>query len=331
MKAPAFWQRDGLLPRLLAPAAWIYAAATARRVARPGWRAPVPVICCGNASAGGTGKTTLALELGARLAAHGRAVAFLTRGYGGGGGIFRVAGQDAAAAGDEALLLAETAPTYVGADRAATARLAIADGADVLVLDDGLQNPSLAKDLSLLVIDGEQGFGNGRVIPAGPLREPVAAAARRCGAAVLIGVDRTGALALLPPELNVLRASLRADARAEALRGRRVLAFAGIGRPAKFAETLRAAGVEVAALRGFADHHRYSPAELHDLLEAADRLGAVAVTTPKDAVRLPAALRARVAVVGVTLDWDDAATLDRLLAGVARGGGAAGGGARGGA
>ena len=314
MKAPAFWQRDGLLPALLAPLAAVYAAATARRVAAQGWRAPVPVVCCGNATAGGTGKTTLALDLGARLAARGLRVGFLTRGYGGRvAGAARVGDDTAAAVGDEALLLAALAPTYVGANRAASARLAVADGAQVLVMDDGLQNPTLAKDLSLLVIDGEAGFGNGRVIPAGPLREPVGAAAARCQAAVLIGADRTGARTHLPPHLPVLAASLHAGPEAAALAGRRVLAFAGIGRPAKFRQSLLEAGLDVAELRGFADHHRYNEAELRRILADSGRISALPVTTPKDAVRLPAAWRDRVAVVGVRLEWADPAGLDALL------------------
>ena len=188
---PGFWGRDGVLPRLLSPLAAVTAAVTAWRVARPGWRAPVPVICCGNVTVGGAGKTTVALDLGARLAARGRAVHFLLRGYGGSvRGPHRVAAGDTAArVGDEALLLAEVAPTWIGADRAASARAAVAAGAQVLVMDDGLQNPGLHKDLSLLVVDGASGFGNGRVLPAGPLREPVAAGAARCQAAVLIGPD----------------------------------------------------------------------------------------------------------------------------------------------
>lgn len=319
MRAPGFWQRDGVVPALLAPLGALYGRATARRVARPGWRAPVPVICCGNAGAGGAGKTTLALDLGRRLAGRG-AVAFLTRGYGG-----RVraplrvdpARHDAALVGDEALLLAEVAPTYVSPDRAAGARLAVAEGAGALVLDDGLQNPTLRKDLSLLVIDGAAGFGNGRLIPAGPLREPVAAAAVRCAAAVLIGADATGALAVLPPALPVLRAALAPAPEIAALMGRRVLAFAGIGRPDKFFAMLQQAGVTLAGRAAFADHHRYTPAELRRLRQEAARLGAMLVTTPKDAARLAADARTGVQVVGVRLLWQDAAALDRLLATVA--------------
>lgn len=320
MRPPAFWQHGdtSVAARVLAPLATVYAAATARRVARPGWRAPVPVICCGNAVAGGSGKTTLALELGRRLLARGRDVAFLTRGYGGRmGATTRVDPDrhDVGAVGDEALLLAGVAPTYVAADRAEGARAAVADGAGVLVMDDGLQNPGLMKDLSFLVIDGWAGFGNGRVIPAGPLREPVSAAAARCTAAVLIGADRTGAAtACLPPDLPVLHAALVPDPATRALAGRRVFAFAGIGRPGKFFATLRDAGAVIAGTRGFADHHRFTGAELHAVLDEANRLGAVAVTTPKDATRLPVVMRERVHVAGVDLEWTQPDRLDALLA-----------------
>jgi tetraacyldisaccharide 4'-kinase len=315
MRAPGFWRHDGVLARLLSPLGAVYGAVTARRVARPGWQAPVPVLCCGNATAGGTGKTTLALDLGARLIARGLRVAFLTRGYGGKeDGAVRVEKHHSAAdVGDEALLLAQMAPCFVGADREAGARAAVADGAQVLVMDDGLQNPGLVKSASLLVVDGAEGFGNGFVIPAGPLRETVMRAATRCRAAVLIGEDRRGAAAMLPPGLALLRASLRSTGEVAAYRGRRVFAFAGIGRPEKFFETLEAAGVVLAGRRAFADHHAYGNAELQAVLDAADGLDAVPVTTPKDAVRLPMEFRVRVGTVGVRLVWEDAAEIEVLL------------------
>ena len=313
MTPPAFWQRDGVLPWLLAPAAAVAAGHTARRVARPGWRAPVPVLCCGNAGVGGTGKTTLALDLARRLGARGVAVHCLTRGYGGRSkGVLRVdpARHDAELVGDEPLLLAAVAPTWVAADRAAGARAAVAAGAQALLMDDGLQNPTLTQNAALLVVDGAVGFGNGRVMPAGPLREPVAAAASRCRAAVLIGPDAAGARAVLPPDLPVLTAALEPDA---ALPGVRVLAFSGIARPSKFHATLRQAGAIVAECAAFPDHHRFTPRELERVLTRATALGAMPVTTPKDAVRLPGAVRTQVRVVGVSLRWDDPDGLERLL------------------
>jgi len=316
MREPAFWRHDGVLPTLLSPLGALYAAATAHRVAAPGWRAPVPVFCAGNATAGGAGKTTLALDLGARLRARGVALAFLTRGYGGeANAVLRVdlARHGAAHVGDEALLLAALAPTWVSPDRAAAARAAIDARAGALVLDDGLQNPTLRKDASFLVVDGDAGFGNGRCIPAGPLREPAGAAAARCRAAVLIGPDRWGALAALPRDMRVLRARLVPTAEVAALAGSPVLAFAGIGRPAKFFDMLAAAAVPLAARRPFPDHHRYTEAEFERLLAEAARLGAVPVTTQKDAARLAPAQRARVRTVGVQLAWTDEAELEALI------------------
>jgi tetraacyldisaccharide 4'-kinase len=317
LRAPAFWQDRGgtLLPLLLSPLAAVTAAVTAHRVARQGWRAPVPVICCGNVTVGGAGKTTLALDLGHRLLAHGCRVHFLSRGYGGrGSGTHRVTpGDTAADVGDEPLLLSAIAPTWTGADRAASARAAVDAGAETLVLDDGLQNPTLCKDLSLLVIDGATGFGNGRVLPAGPLREAVAAGASRCQAAVLIGADLTGAAAALPHDLPLLHARLVHGPEVDAFVGRRAFAFAGLASPEKFFATLGEAGVVLAGRVGFPDHHPYTDSELRRLLDQAARLDAVPVTTPKDAVRLPAALLAEVRVVDVAIAWEDPATIEALL------------------
>ena len=312
-KAPSFWSHDGLLSRALSPLSAIGSALTARRIARAGWLAPVPVVCCGNVTVGGAGKTTLVLDLAHRLS--GRSVHILLRGYGGAStGTHRVAPNDPASlVGDEALLLAQVAPTWTGADRAASARAAIQAGAEMLLMDDGLQNPTLAKTLSIMVIDGRTGFGNGRVLPAGPLREPVAAAAARCQAAVLIGPDATRALTRLPPNLPVLLADLRQDPSIATLAGRRVVAFAGIALPEKFFTPLRDAGAVIAAARPFPDHHAYTAAELDKLLREATEQDALLVTTPKDAVRLPPAIRSRVIVIGVGLNWREPSEIDQLL------------------
>ena len=311
--APAFWSNDGPLARALSPLSAIGAALTAFRIARPGWQAPVPVICCGNVTVGGAGKTTLVLDLARRLS--GRAVHVLLRGYGGTSrGIHRVAATDPASlVGDEALLLAAVAPTWVGADRAASARAALEAGARILLLDDGLQNPTLMKTFSILAIDGGSGFGNGRVLPAGPLREPVAAAAARCQLAVMIGADLTNAAARLPPTLPLLQADLVQHNAIAALAGRRVVAFAGIARPEKFFDPLRQAGAILIAVRPFPDHHNYSTGELNELLREARTQRAMAVTTPKDAVRLPLAIRDQVIVVEVGLEWAEPSAIDQLL------------------
>ena len=311
MRPPGFWAHGRIPPWPLPLLAGVVARITAQRVSRPGFRAPVPVICCGNPGAGGSGKTPLALDLAARLVARGRNPAFLTRGHGGSArGPLRVQpDHDAAAVGDEALLLARSAPTYVGADRAATARLAVAEGADVLVMDDGLQNPLLEKTLSLLVIDGGAGFGNGHVMPAGPLREPVAAAAARCRAAVLIGDDRAGADSGLP----MLHATLVPNPADLAALPQRLVAFAGIGRPEKFFDTLRDHGHAPLDTRAFGDHHRYTTAELNSLAAWAQAQGAVALTTEKDLVRIAPARRAGVLALRVSLEWHDPRQIETLL------------------
>jgi len=315
---PAFWRHGSsrALPILLYPAARIVAAATTRRVKRGGWQAPVPVICCGNAVVGGAGKTTLALDLARRLRARGLVVHLLTRGYRGqADGVLRVdpAVHSAAQVGDEALLLAAEASTWRAADRAAAARHAVAAGAQVLVMDDGLQNPTLVKTVSLLVIDGGYGFGNGHVLPAGPLRELVADASERCAAAVLIGHDAAGALGQLPANLPILRARLQAEPSLISLIGKRVVAFAGIGRPEKFFAMLGEAGVEMAARIPFPDHHVFTPTELARILDRAAALGAVPVTTPKDLVRIPVPFRGQFRAVGVGLAWDDEVGLEAML------------------
>jgi tetraacyldisaccharide 4'-kinase len=317
MKAPGFWRTDGALPALLSPLSlgMITGAWLRRRTATP-YRAPVPVICVGNLVAGGAGKTPVAIAIGRNLGAHGKAVHFLSRGYGGReGGPLRVDPVKHAAAdvGDEPLLLARTAPSWIARDRAAGAAAAVAAGAEAIVLDDGFQNPTVAKDLSLVVVDGGYGFGNGRVIPAGPLREPRAAGLARADAVVLMEPDEAGAASLLPPGMPVLRATL-APADADTLRGRTVFAFAGIARPEKFFATLESIGCRISARRAFPDHHPFSDAEIATLLADAARAGAVPVTTEKDAVRLPPAMRDKVATLPVELRWADDAAVETLLA-----------------
>ncbi len=322
MQAPGFWQRDDWLGRALsgclAPAAWLYGTLAARRQrrARPA-RLALPLVCLGNLVSGGAGKTPAALAVARRLIERGHRPVFLTRGYGGreaGPLLVDPARHDAAAVGDEPLLLARLAPVVVARDRVAGAATALAAGADVVVMDDGYQNPSLAKDLSILVFDGAQGLGNGRVLPAGPLRERPAEGLARADAILVIGArgpnlaDRLLALGGPRP---LLSAELVASGPLPA--GRRLLAFAGIGRPQKFFDTLRAAGAQLAATRAFPDHHPYRPAELAALRAEAQRLGAALITTEKDLMRLPPAARSDIEALAVTLAFDDREALDRLL------------------
>jgi tetraacyldisaccharide 4'-kinase len=314
MRAPDFWTRDSATARLLAPLGWAVAGAAAmRRAATRPARASLPVICVGNLTAGGQGKTPTALAIAASLAAQGARPCFLTRGYGGRvAGPLRVDGARHAAAevGDEALLLARHAPTILAHDRPAGAAAAASAGASHIVMDDGFQNPSLAKDLSLLVVDGGYGFGNGRLLPAGPLREPVAQGLARADAVVLIGADETQIAATLPHGLPLLRARLVPIA-PEAWRGRRVLAFAGIGRPEKFVASLEDSGAEIVGSCFFDDHHPYTEDEITQLKMIAGE--AQLVTTEKDFVRLTVAQREGIRLLKAAALFDDPAALDGLL------------------
>lgn len=290
MRAPAFWQREGHpLGLLLAPLGWLYGRITLARLAKPGLRVAVPVIAIGNFTAGGAGKTPVARALATALAARGEAPFILSRGYGGSlSGPHRVdpSRDDAATVGDEPLMLAATCPVIVSRDRRAGAMLAIEQGASVLVLDDGLHNPHLAKDFTLAVVDGGAGFGNGYCLPAGPLRAPVQPMLAETDAVLLIGADRRNIAATLRTPLFFRTAMAPESAIADSLRGKSVLAFCGIGRPEKFAETLREIGADIAVLRAFADHHAFTESEAEALLAEARNLGATLVTTEKDAIRL---------------------------------------------
>jgi tetraacyldisaccharide 4'-kinase len=248
--------------------------------------------------------------------ARGRRPHLLTRGYGGRlPGPVRVdpARHDAAAVGDEALLLAEVAPTWCARDRARGAQAAVAAGADLLIMDDGYQNPWLHQDVRLLVVDGSFGFGNRHLLPAGPLREPLAEGLARAAAVIQLGADETGLDNSLPRRITRLRATLRAGPDAPALHGRRIVAFAGIGRPQKFFRSLADAGALLVGRRAFADHHRYRRHEVLALLAEAVAEEAICVTTAKDRVRLPTDLRASITIWPVVVSWQDPAALDRLL------------------
>ncbi len=318
MQAPEFWRRANVLSTALLPAAAIFGAVgrLRRRRVLPS-RAAVPVICVGNLVAGGAGKTPLALALGRKLAGQGIAVHFLSRGYGGslaGPVAVDPARQSFREVGDEPLLLARVAPTIVARDRVRGAAAAAAAGAEVVVLDDGLQNPHLAHDLALIAVDGGYGFGNARLIPAGPLRETLEDGLARIAAAVLIGEDEAGAAPLLDGRVALARARLAADG-AAAWSGRKALAFAGIGRPSKFFATLEQAGADLAGRFAFPDHHPYADGEVMTLLGRAAAVGAVPVTTEKDWLRLPPGLRDHVETLPVRLEWTEGeAMIEALLA-----------------
>ncbi len=292
MREPAFWWQSET-GRRLEPLAMIYGAVAAARMRQRGHRAAVPVICLGNLTVGGAGKTPAALTVAQILhAAHERPF-FLSRGYGG-----RLAGplrvnpalHRAADVGDEPLLLTRLAPAVVARDRFAGAQFAQYAGASVIVMDDGLQNPGLVKDLSIIVVDGRRGIGNGRIIPAGPLRAPLSAQLERAQALIVVGPGERSSDIVNRAEQNGLKIF---RARLEPHRGiiaaigkRKVLAFAGIGNPDKFFATLTEAGVTVAERIGFDDHHRFTAEEARDLLARARHDNLMLVTTEKDLMRL---------------------------------------------
>jgi tetraacyldisaccharide 4'-kinase len=335
MRDPAFWWAErSAAATLLRPLGACYGAIAARRMARPGTRAPVPVVCVGNFTVGGGGKTPTAMALARLLLAAGRRPFFLSRGYGGrASGPVRVNRQNADEVGDEPLLLARVAPTIVSRDRPAGARAAADGGADIIVMDDGLQNPSLAKNLAIALVDGRRGIGNGRVFPAGPLRAPLEAQLDHVHLVVIVDTAGPSAeraiLAAQKRALPVLHARLRPDPDAvKGLAASPVLAFAGIADPDKFFATLTACGIRIAARARFADHHRYAPAELAALVDRAEREGLALVTTEKDLARIDFAqihqaringdgaartLTGRVAALPVSLEFADAAAVAAAL------------------
>jgi len=316
VRAPEFWyQPPGVAATFLAPLGWVYGAVVSLRLrlARP-WKAPVPVICVGNLVAGGAGKTPVVLDLASRLLARGIDVHVISRGYGGTeAGPLRVDPDRHGfrAVGDEPLLLAEACPAWVAKDRRAGIEAAVAEGAKVVILDDGFQNPTVVKDLSLVVVDGGAGFGNNRVIPAGPLRESVSHGLARADAVVVMG-DGNADVTSQAGDLPVLRGGLSPTAASDHLVGHPVVAFAGIGRPAKFFETLRALGSRVKSTSAFPDHHPFTDGDIDSLSARAEAAGAKLVTTAKDAKRLPPTGKA-IEVLTVAVAWEKETALELLL------------------
>lgn len=314
MKTPRFWQSHNAISRLLAPLSGVYAlgAWADRRFTTP-QQAPLPVLAIGNVTAGGAGKTPTTLALIPLLRAMGHTPHILTRGYGGASlTAHRVSEQDDwRMVGDEALLLTKSAPTWVGSNRLAAANAAAAQGATILVCDDALQHYALHKNLTLLVIDGAYGIGNGKLLPAGPLREALATAAKRCDAAILIGED----VQQLSEHLTipVISATLTPIADTGFLSESNWLAFAGIGRPEKFFTTLRAYGATLVATESFADHYAYSEQDVTRLIMRAEKLGAQLITTEKDAVKIPAVYADSIRVLPVTLRFNQPSHIAQIL------------------
>jgi tetraacyldisaccharide 4'-kinase len=323
MREPAFWYRPrSFKSHALRPLGLLYGAIAERRMLRQGVDAGIPVICVGNYHVGGAGKTPTVLALSRLLRELGESPVVLSRGYGGrlnGPVMVDRARHTAADIGDEPLMMARDVPVAVAKDRLEGVTLAKSQGATVILMDDGFQNPRLLKDASLIVIDSERGLGNGKVFPAGPLRAPLRAQLARTDALVLIGDGRAAndvAAELAKRNKPELRARLKPDAASLAqLFGKKVYAFAGIGDPERFFRSLRACGIEVARTRPFADHHMFSHEEIGALVADAAREQLTLVTTEKDLARLRGREGVPDGIVpfAVQLEFDDPAKLRQLI------------------
>ncbi|MFL6793130.1 MAG: tetraacyldisaccharide 4'-kinase [Bradyrhizobium sp.] len=326
MREPAFWYRpSSWKSHLLRPLGALYGAITAKRLQRDGLDAGIPVFCVGNYHVGGAGKTPTVRALAKLLRDLGELPVVLSRGYGGklrGPVNVDPARHAASDVGDEPLMLASTLPVVIARDRAEGVALAKSQGASVILMDDGFQNPAVTKDASLIVIDSTRGIGNGRVVPAGPLRAPLPPQLARTDALIVVGhgvAAGSVAAAIAVDGKPVLSAHLKPDdVSVASLRGKRVLAFAGIGDPARFFDTLRKRGIEVGRERAFADHHAFSRREIESLVAEARRDVLTLVTTEKDLARLrvegelPPWAR-EIVPFAVTLEFEDAALLRKFV------------------
>lgn len=313
MQTPEFWTKRGFLSSILQPFAAIYATATARRLkSRIPYKAECPVICIGNLTAGGTGKTPVSLSIAELLHSMGKNPYFISRGYGGAlrNVIVNPKVHTPQQVGDEPLLLAEAAPAVVNPDRAGAAKLAISDGADCLVMDDGFQNPTLHKDLSFLVFDGNYGIGNGRVIPAGPLREPFDKGIKRAQAVIILGEDKKQIAS--QTDLPIFYGEIKEEN--PETTNRNIVAFCGIGHPEKFFASLSKCGFNINRNFSFPDHHFYTHAELNSLIDFAQKNNLDIYTTSKDFVKIPPELRSHFKVLKIKIWWHNENALQNFLA-----------------
>ena len=327
MREPAFWHRPpSWKSHLLRPLAALYGAVAALRLQRNGFDAGVPVLCVGNYHVGGAGKTPAVLALAEILRELGEMPVVLSRGYGGklrGPVVVDPSRHTAEKVGDEPLMMSSRVAVVVARDRVNGVAMARSQGASVILMDDGFQNPAIVKDAALIVIDSERGIGNGYVIPAGPLRAPLPPQLARTDALIVIGrgdASKEVAAAVATREGQVLSAHLKPNAASvAALAGKRVLAFAGIGDPQRFFRTLRSSGIDVVRQRTFADHHNFKENEIEALLAEARRDALTLVTTEKDLARLREggelpALAREIVPFAITLEFEDGGKLRKFLA-----------------
>ena len=319
MHAPLFWQKNNFISRLLAPLGFAYDLAGKIRfkLAKP-YKASIPVICVGNLTVGGTGKTPVCIALSELLSQGIDNIFFLTRGYK--GKLKNIKSSttfhDAKEIGDEAVLLSRFAPTIVNPNRVKGAEFAIKSGAKLIIMDDGFQNPYLDKDFSFVVIDGEQGFGNHKVLPAGMLRESVERGLKRANAVILIGEDKQNLTTIIKHyNLPIIKAKMVLNQRAtNTLIASKLIAFAGIGRPSKFFESLKDAKLNLVETISFPDHYQYSETELEALIQKAKNIGGALITTEKDYVKIPDSLKTNIIPMPVQIVWEDKPQIVNILA-----------------
>ena len=313
MKTPSFWKNKNLLSTLLCPFGCIYATITAQRLKfiKPR-NVNVPVICIGNLTAGGTGKTPTALSIAKIIRQFGKNPYFVSRGYGGNlsGIIVDPKIHTAQQVGDEPLLLSRYAPVSINFERFLAAQKAVENGADIIIMDDGFQNPTLHKDISFLVFDGGFGVGNGYPLPAGPLRESLLSGIKRADAAIIIGDDQTGLRAQLG-NIPIFEGRMKPLPLANTTTP--AIAFAGIGRPEKFYNSLRECNVNIIKTIDFPDHHSYSESELQNLVDIAWQKDAQLVTTSKDFVKIPEKMRHHFNVLEIEIEWKNQEALSQFL------------------
>lgn len=305
MKTPKFWNKNGFIAMVLTPFSYLYGAVTEGRLkyTKP-YKCGAKVICVGNITAGGVGKTPVAMAVAEKYLKEGKKVFFVTRGYKGKlkNVVVDLEKMTAEATGDEARLLAGVAPTIISPDRAWGAKLAVEMGAEVIVMDDGFQNPKLYKDESYVVFDGKVGIGNGKIIPAGPLRETLSDGLKRASKVLIMGEDLTG----LKEKCGDVPVYFgRLEPVSNELKGKKVLAFAGIGHPEKFYKTLEDLGAKVIQTKDFADHYAYKTEDIERLKREAAEEGLLVVTTEKDFVKLDKRAREGIFVLKVRAVWNE--------------------------
>jgi len=308
MKTPKYWQSHNLISFLLTPLGLIYGAATLLRLQfKKGYKAKVPVICVGNITAGGVGKTPISIALAKLLKAQGKNPFFISRGYGGSlnGVLIDLKKHTPQQVGDEPLMLAAVAPTVVCHDRGLGAKIAEKNGADVLIMDDGFQNPTLKKDIAFLVFNGELGIGNAKIIPAGPLRESFKSGLKRADAVIFVGEDKFGLLG----KINKPVFHIQIKEQKPTHTNESVIAFAGIGYPQKFYNSLKKCGLKVAKSYDFPDHHFYTKNELKTILKKADKRNMPVYTTLKDFVKIPHNMQKNFHVLNIKAEFENEKTI----------------------